>query len=223
MTASDSEEHKPSPVPLQLCLQRLGRDGRRRHLRRRQPVRHQAGRRRGHDHGGRGLGRVRPRTRCWRPAPTSGWTSRRDLLALCLTARACGSPATRAPDAGRRRERRRRERRRPGRRASRRAARAPSSHHAYLYYVLDRPQIADAEYDALFRELQALEATHPGAAHSRLADPARRLRAPGEVRAGAPPAADALAGQRPRRGRAARLGGSATGAISRRQGSTTQP
>lgn len=34
-----------------------------------------------------------------------------------------------------------------------------SSDHAY--YVLDTPSIPDAEYDALFRELQALEASHP--------------------------------------------------------------
>jgi len=33
--------------------------------------------------------------------------------------------------------------------------------HNHQYYVLDRPLIADAEYDALFRELQALEASHP--------------------------------------------------------------
>ena len=33
--------------------------------------------------------------------------------------------------------------------------------HAYLYYVLDQPEIDDAEYDALYRELQALEAEHP--------------------------------------------------------------
>jgi DNA ligase (NAD+) len=33
--------------------------------------------------------------------------------------------------------------------------------HAHLYYVLDSPQIADAEYDKLFQELQALEAAHP--------------------------------------------------------------
>jgi len=31
----------------------------------------------------------------------------------------------------------------------------------YAYYVLDRPELSDAEYDRLFRELQALEATHP--------------------------------------------------------------
>jgi len=32
---------------------------------------------------------------------------------------------------------------------------------SYLYYVLDAPTIPDAEYDAMFRELQALEAEHP--------------------------------------------------------------
>jgi DNA ligase (NAD+) len=33
--------------------------------------------------------------------------------------------------------------------------------HNYLYYVEDRPEIADAEYDRLLRELRALEETHP--------------------------------------------------------------
>jgi DNA ligase (NAD+) len=31
----------------------------------------------------------------------------------------------------------------------------------HAYYVLDRPTLADSEYDALYRELQALEAAHP--------------------------------------------------------------
>jgi DNA ligase (NAD+) len=35
------------------------------------------------------------------------------------------------------------------------------NHHAHLYYVLDAPEIPDAEYDKLFQELQALEAAHP--------------------------------------------------------------
>ena len=35
-------------------------------------------------------------------------------------------------------------------------------HHAHRYYVLDAPEIPDAEYDRLFRELQAIEAAHPG-------------------------------------------------------------
>ncbi len=34
-------------------------------------------------------------------------------------------------------------------------------HHEYHYYVLDSPEISDVEYDALFRELQDLEATRP--------------------------------------------------------------
>jgi DNA ligase (NAD+) len=34
--------------------------------------------------------------------------------------------------------------------------------HNRLYYMEDAPEITDAEYDALFRELQALEAAHPG-------------------------------------------------------------
>jgi DNA ligase (NAD+) len=34
-------------------------------------------------------------------------------------------------------------------------------HHAHRYYVLDAPEIPDAEYDRLFRELQQLEAAHP--------------------------------------------------------------
>jgi DNA ligase (NAD+) len=33
--------------------------------------------------------------------------------------------------------------------------------HAHAYYTLDAPDIPDAEYDRLFRELQALEAVHP--------------------------------------------------------------
>jgi DNA ligase (NAD+) len=34
-------------------------------------------------------------------------------------------------------------------------------HHGYRYYILDRPEISDAEYDRLFDELKALEAAHP--------------------------------------------------------------
>ena len=33
--------------------------------------------------------------------------------------------------------------------------------HEHLYYVLDQPEISDAEYDALMRKLQAIEAEHP--------------------------------------------------------------
>ena len=50
--------------------------------------------------------------------------------------------------------------------------------HNYRYHVLDAPLIADAEYDALFRELQTLEDAHPD-----LADPGSPTR-----RVGAAPA-----------------------------------
>ncbi|MBI4294150.1 MAG: NAD-dependent DNA ligase LigA [Betaproteobacteria bacterium] len=39
--------------------------------------------------------------------------------------------------------------------------RAQIEHHNYRYYVLDDPEITDAEYDRLFRELVQLEAEHP--------------------------------------------------------------
>jgi DNA ligase (NAD+) len=34
-------------------------------------------------------------------------------------------------------------------------------YHNYRYYVLDNPEISDAEYDRMFRELQELEKAHP--------------------------------------------------------------
>src|ERR1700730_18049017 len=33
--------------------------------------------------------------------------------------------------------------------------------HEHLYYVLDQPEISDAEYDVMIRRLQELEAQHP--------------------------------------------------------------
>lgn len=39
--------------------------------------------------------------------------------------------------------------------------RAELRRHEHLYYVLDQPEITDAEYDRLMRELQAIEAQHP--------------------------------------------------------------
>ena len=41
------------------------------------------------------------------------------------------------------------------------ALRQELDEHNYRYYVLDEPSVPDAEYDRLFRELQALEAEHP--------------------------------------------------------------
>ena len=39
--------------------------------------------------------------------------------------------------------------------------RAQIAHHNHLYYELDRPQVSDADYDALMDELRALERAHP--------------------------------------------------------------
>ena len=50
----------------------------------------------------------------------------------------------------------------PGRPAQRaEQLRAKLQHHAQRYYVLDAPEIPDAEYDKLFQELQAIESAHP--------------------------------------------------------------
>ena len=34
-------------------------------------------------------------------------------------------------------------------------------HHNHRYYVLDDPEVPDAEYDRLMRELESLESAHP--------------------------------------------------------------
>ncbi len=47
----------------------------------------------------------------------------------------------------------------PARRAA--ELRAQLQHHARLYYVLDAPEIPDADYDRMFAELQAIEQAHP--------------------------------------------------------------
>jgi DNA ligase (NAD+) len=39
--------------------------------------------------------------------------------------------------------------------------RAELRRHEHLYYVLDAPEISDAEYDGMMRRLKALEDTHP--------------------------------------------------------------
>ncbi len=61
-------------------------------------------------------------------------------------------------------------------------------HHAQCYYVLDAPEVPDAEYDRLFQELQALEESHPGL---RTAD-SPTLRVLGRVLDGFAPVAHAV-------------------------------
>ncbi len=49
-------------------------------------------------------------------------------------------------------------------------------HHAHRYYVLDDPEIADAEYDSLVRELRGIEDAHPELVTSD--SPTQRIGAP---------------------------------------------
>jgi DNA ligase (NAD+) len=49
----------------------------------------------------------------------------------------------------------------PATRARAEELRRVLAHHGYRYYVLDAPEISDAEYDAMLRELEALERDHP--------------------------------------------------------------
>jgi DNA ligase (NAD+) len=95
----------------------------------------------------------------------------------------------------------------PGPRRAARIAwlRAELTRHLRLYHQEDAPEITDAEYDALFRELEALEAAHPELAPPGLADAARRRAARRGLHRVRPPRADALARQRDERGRAARV------------------
>ncbi len=69
--------------------------------------------------------------------------------------------------------------------ASERAAvlRREIRRHARLYHALDSPEISDAAYDSLMRELEAIEAAHPSlvtvdSPTQRIGEPASRLFAP---------------------------------------------
>ncbi len=66
----------------------------------------------------------------------------------------------------------------------------------YRYYVLDDPEVPDAEYDRLMQELRALEAAHPEIITPD--SPTQRVSgaAAGAVRRRAPSRADAVARQR---------------------------
>ena len=50
-------------------------------------------------------------------------------------------------------------------------------HHNYQYHALDDPEIPDAEYDRLMRELQALEAEYPETGLAGFTNAARRRHA----------------------------------------------
>jgi DNA ligase (NAD+) len=55
--------------------------------------------------------------------------------------------------------------------------RAQIRRHSHLYHVLDSPEISDADYDRLVRDLEALEAEHPSLITSD--SPTQRVGAPG--------------------------------------------
>ena len=89
--------------------------------------------------------------------------------------------------------------------------------HERLYYVLDQPEITDAEYDALMRRLQALEEANPGLDDAGLSHPAGGRQAPRGVRQGGPQFPHAEPGQRPQRGGASRFRPPGERASGRRQ------
>ena len=74
-------------------------------------------------------------------------------------------------------------------------------HHEYLYYVLDKPEISDAEFDALMRELREMEDAHPESGHAGFADPARGRKTARRLRQSAAQFAHAEPGQRAKRSR----------------------
>ena len=74
----------------------------------------------------------------------------------------------------------------PGARAA--ELRALLNHHAHRYFVFDAPEIADAEYDKLFQDLQAIEAAHP----ELLSADSPTLRVIGQVLAGFAPVRHAV-------------------------------
>ncbi len=96
--------------------------------------------------------------------------------------------------------------------------RALIRYHNQRYHELDDPEISDAEYDELVRELRRLEEQYPGADHPRLADAAGRRRGVGDLRPGRAPGADDEPRQRLRRERAAGVGCSRGAGPGRRPG-----
>ena len=148
VTASDTGAAQAvarAPPPLPRAPRRVPRP---RDLHRRQPRRHR----------GRPGGRHRPRPACSGASSPSGRCATRRPTS-CLhdrvrwwrraSAARPGGPAVAAPEPARRRAE---------------ELRKLVEHHAHLYYVLDQPEIDDAAYDALYRELQSSRASTPSCA-----------------------------------------------------------
>ena len=85
------------------------------------------------------------------------------------------------------------------------ALREKLRHHEHLYYVLDAPEISDAEYDAMMRELEALENAHPEFVTAGFSHAAGGRQTARGIRQGCAFESDAEPGQRAGRRRAAGL------------------
>ncbi len=131
----------------------------------------------------------RPRRRCARS------TSSRAVRARwrCSVAEAAASPGAENPIVSAARSGDIRQQAPPSAVAARcRRCAGSIEEHNRRYYVDDAPTISDAEYDGLFRELEALEARYPGPRVAGLADAAGRRRGADRFRAGAARGADAV-------------------------------
>ena len=115
-----------------------------------------------------------------------------------------------------------RERRRRSRRPRGRAARPQLAYHARRYYVEDDPEIGDDEYDALYRELVAIETEHPELVAARLADPASRRRAGRPAREGRATCSRCSRWRTSARRRSCAHGSRGCARTSRARGSTTR-
>ena len=80
------------------------------------------------------------------------------------------------------------------------ALREKIRHHEYLYYVLDQPEISDAEFDKLMRQLKDAEAEHPELLTRRFSYTARGRQAARRICQSSAFFADALARQYLQRG-----------------------
>ena len=138
---------------------------------------------------GRARDAARPRDRRPRARPRRGHEARRSAPEPSSRSVDCAAwPARRTSP----RPATSRSASRAARRAAARADRVPQR----AYFVFDEPEVADAEFDALVRELRELEARASRARHARLADATAGRPAGVDVRAGRAPRADAVARQR---------------------------
>ncbi len=68
-------------------------------------------------------------------------------------------------------------------------------YHSYQYYVLDDPDVPDAEYDRLYNQLLALEEENPHLVTTRFTDATGRFDTTRSFRTDTAPDADVVTGQ----------------------------